>query len=87
MIDSGENCYFSSTTIFNNKNIMSTDVFNLNEACIVILLDTELSTMDFILKYLIGIWYAFGTVCIHCGRPWASSICLLTFAILSPIDP
>ena len=37
---------------------MSTDVFNLNEACPAILLDTELSTMDTIFKYLIGIWYA-----------------------------
>ena len=42
MIDSGANCYFLSTKIFNNKSIMSTDVFNLNEPCPAILLDTEL---------------------------------------------
>ena len=30
----------------------------LNEACPAILLDTELTPMDFIFKYLIGIWYA-----------------------------
>ena len=58
MIDLGANCYFSSTAIFNNKNIMATDVFNLNEACPVILLDTELSTTDIIFKDLMGIWYA-----------------------------
>ena len=42
VIDSGANCYFPSTKIFNNKSIMSTDVFNLNELCPAILLDTEL---------------------------------------------
>ena len=46
MIDFGANCYFSSTTIiFNNQKIMSTDVFNLNEPCPrpAILRDTELA--------------------------------------------
>ena len=62
MIDSRANCYFSSTAIFNNKNIMVTDVFDLKKACPAILLDTELSTMDFIFKDLIGIRYALKTV-------------------------
>ena len=50
MNNSGANCYFSSTALFNTKNIIATDVFNLNKACPVILLDTELSTTDFNFK-------------------------------------
>ena len=73
MIDLGANCYFSSTAIFNNKNIMATDVFNLNEACPVILLDTELSTTDIIFKDLMEFGMHWCTVRIHCGRP-----CIIT---------
>ena len=78
-IDSGANCYFLSTKIFNSKNIMSTDVFDLNKACPAILLDTELSTiMDFNFKDLIGIWYAL----VYC----AYTLCVYTVSALAYLD-
>ena len=64
MINSGANCQFSITAIFNNNNITAKDVFNLNKACPAILLDIELSTRDFVQRHYWNLVLT-GVLCVY----------------------